>query len=122
MSIFPFGCKNSSSYLERENASRPGSLGAPNQRRFWLDFARRYPNIVPMTLTQLNYIVAVAQHRSFLKAADACHVTQPTLSQQIQKLEAELGVQIFDRQNQPVTTTLLGEKIIAQALVTLKES
>lgn len=78
--------------------------------------------MVPMTLTQLNYVVAVAQHRSFLKAAEACHVTQPTLSQQVQKLEAELGVQLFDRQNQPVTTTLLGEKIIAQALITLKES
>lgn len=78
--------------------------------------------MVPMTLTQLNYIVAVAQHRSFLKAAEACHVTQPTLSQQVQKLEAELGVELFDRQSQPITVTLLGEKIIAQALVTLKES
>lgn len=75
-----------------------------------------------MTLTQLNYIVAVEQHRSFLRAAEACHVTQPTLSQQIQKLEDELGVQIFDRQTQPVTPTPLGEKIIAQALITLKES
>jgi len=75
-----------------------------------------------MTLTQLNYIVAIAQHGSFLKAADACHVTQPTLSQQVQKLEAELGVQVFDRQSQPVMPTLLGRKIIAQALVTLKES
>lgn len=75
-----------------------------------------------MTLTQLNYVVAVAQHHSFLKAAEACHVTQPTLSQQIQKLEAELGVQIFDRQSQPVTPTLLGEKIVVQALVALKEA
>lgn len=75
-----------------------------------------------MTLTQLNYIVAVSQYRSFLKAAEACHVTQPSLSQQVQKLEEELGVQIFDRQRQPVVPTPLGEKIIAQALVTLKES
>ncbi|WP_413290823.1 hydrogen peroxide-inducible genes activator [Bdellovibrio sp. HCB337] len=75
-----------------------------------------------MTLTQLNYIVAVSQYRSFLKAAEACHVTQPSLSQQVQKLEEELGVQIFDRQRQPVQPTPLGEQIIAQALVTLKES
>lgn len=75
-----------------------------------------------MTLTQLNYVVAVAQYRSFLKAASACHVTQPTLSQQIQKLEEELGVRIFDRQKQPIVPTILGEKIIAQARITLSES
>jgi DNA-binding transcriptional LysR family regulator len=54
------------------------------------------------TLTQLSYLVAVAQSGSFGKAAEACRVTQPTLSMQIRKLEAELGVLLLDRSRQPV--------------------
>ena len=50
-----------------------------------------------MTLQQLEYVVALADHGQFLKAAEACDVTQPTLSSMIQKLEEELGVKIFDR-------------------------
>lgn len=68
-----------------------------------------------MTLQQLEYIIAVDSHRHFAKAAEHCHVTQPTLSAMIQKLEEELGVRIFDRSTQPVTTTNLGKKIIQQA-------
>lgn len=68
-----------------------------------------------MTLTQLDYIVAVDTYRHFATAAEACHVTQPTLSMQIQKLEDELGVLIFDRSKQPVVPTETGQAIVAQA-------
>jgi LysR family hydrogen peroxide-inducible transcriptional activator len=68
-----------------------------------------------MTLTQLEYIISVDNTRHFAKAAALCYVTQPTLSMQIQKLEEELGVQIFDRSKQPVVPTQAGAEIIAQA-------
>lgn len=75
-----------------------------------------------MTLTQLSYVVAVAQHRHFGAASTACFVTQPTLSMQIQKLEDELGIEIFDRSAQPVKPTPLGEGIISQARLVLAEA
>ncbi len=75
-----------------------------------------------MTLTQLEYIVAVDTHRQFVEAAESCFVTQPTLSMQIQKLEEALGVKIFDRTRHPVVPTPIGEKIIAQARVVLREA
>ena len=75
-----------------------------------------------MTLTQLEYIVALDTHRHFVAASDKCFVTQPTLSMQIQKLEDELGVKIFDRTKQPVIPTEIGEVIIAQARATLREA
>jgi LysR family hydrogen peroxide-inducible transcriptional activator len=75
-----------------------------------------------MTLTQLEYIVAVANYHSFSTAAEHCFVTQPTLSMQIQKLEEEMGVRIFDRSKHPVGITDNGEKIIKQAKVILQES
>lgn len=75
-----------------------------------------------MTLTQLEYVVAVDTHRRFQLAADQCFVTQPTLSMQLQKLEEELGVKIFDRKKQPVIPTEIGAAIIAQARVILKEA
>lgn len=68
-----------------------------------------------MTLIQLEYIVALDSLRHFTLAADHCHVTQPTLSMQIQKLEEELGITIFDRSKQPVIPTATGVEIIAQA-------
>lgn len=68
-----------------------------------------------MTLTQLEYIIAVDTHRHFAAAANACFVTQPTLSMQVQKLEEELGVKIFDRSKQPVLPTENGLAIIEQA-------
>ena len=68
-----------------------------------------------MTLIQLEYIVALDTHRHFALAAEKCFVTQPTLSMQIQKLEEELGVKIFDRTKQPVIPTEIGTNIIAQA-------
>ena len=75
-----------------------------------------------MTITQLEYIIAVDTYRSFILAANKCSVTQPTLSMQVQKLEDTLGVKLFDRSKQPITPTELGAEIIAQARVMLAES
>lgn len=72
-----------------------------------------------VTLTQLEYIVAVDDYRHFATAAEKCFVTQPTLSMQIKKLEDELGVIIFDRSRQPVVTTDIGSRLLAQARVVL---
>lgn len=75
-----------------------------------------------MTLTQLEYVVAVAREGSFVKAADKCHVTQPTLSMQIQKLEDELNTVLFDRKKQPIVPTDLGHAVIAKAEEVIKTS
>lgn len=75
-----------------------------------------------MTLIQLEYIVALDTHRHFVLASEKCFVTQPTLSMQIQKLEEELGVKIFDRTKQPVIPTEIGARIIAQARILLREA
>ncbi len=75
-----------------------------------------------MTLTQLEYIVALDTCRHFVLASEKCFVTQPTLSMQVQKLEEELGVKIFDRTKQPVIPTEVGAGIIAQARIILLES
>ena len=74
-----------------------------------------------MTITQLEYVLAVEKHRNFVQAADSCFVTQPTLGMQIQKLEEELDVKIFDRSRQPVITTQIGLEIIQQARITISE-
>jgi len=66
-----------------------------------------------MTLTQIEYVLAVEKHRHFARAADACFVTQPTLSMQIKKLEEELGVVLFDRSRQPVIPTLAAQKVLS---------
>lgn len=75
-----------------------------------------------MTLVQLEYIVSLDTYRNFVLAAEKCFVTQPTLSMQIQKLEEQLGVKIFDRSKQPVIPTETGIEIIEQARTILKES
>lgn len=75
-----------------------------------------------MTLTQLRYVVAVDRYGSFAGAARQCLVTQPTLSLQIQKLEQEIGQEIFDRRKNPVTTTGYGRKIVDQAKAVLREA
>ena len=72
-----------------------------------------------ITLTQLEYVVAVDEFRHFATAADKCFVTQPTLSMQIKKLEDDLGVIIFDRSRQPVVPTDIGYKLIEQARIVL---
>lgn len=74
-----------------------------------------------MTITQLEYAVAVATYHSFVAAAEKCFVTQPTLSMQIQKLEDELGVKLFDRNNRPNTVTAIGAPIIEQAKVIIAQ-
>ena len=68
-----------------------------------------------LTITQLEYIVAVDTHRNFARAAAHCFITQPTISMQIKKLEQQLGVLIFDRSKKPVMPTKLGVKVIDQA-------
>lgn len=74
-----------------------------------------------MTFTQLEYIIALDTHRHFTLAADHCHVTQPTLSMQIQKLEEELGLPIFDRSKQPVVPTETGLEVLTQARSIVKQ-
>ncbi|WP_127141533.1 LysR substrate-binding domain-containing protein [Flagellimonas marinaquae] len=68
-----------------------------------------------MTITQLQYVLAVAEHKNFTLAAEKSFVTQPTLSMQVQKLEDELDILIFDRSKKPITITEVGKKIVAQA-------
>jgi len=68
-----------------------------------------------MTITQLQYVLAVAEHKNFTLAAEKCFVTQPTLSMQIQKIEEELSIQIFDRTKKPIQLTDIGQKIVNQA-------
>ena len=68
-----------------------------------------------MTITQLKYVLAVAEHQNFTKAAENTFVTQPTLSMQIQKLEDELDILIFDRSTKPIELTDIGAKIVHQA-------
>jgi LysR family hydrogen peroxide-inducible transcriptional activator len=75
-----------------------------------------------MTITQLNYILSVAEYQNFTKAAEHSFVTQPTLSMQIQKLEDELGVKIFDRTKKPIELTEVGKKIVSQAKNIVNES
>ena len=68
-----------------------------------------------MTITQLKYVLAIAEQKNFTKAAQKAFVTQPTLSMQIQKLEEELDIQIFDRGKKPIELTEIGKKIVIQA-------
>ena len=75
-----------------------------------------------MTLTELRYIVAVARERHFGRAAEACFVSQPTLSVAIKKLEAELDVKLFERGSNEVSVTPLGEEIVRQAQTVLEQA
>jgi LysR family hydrogen peroxide-inducible transcriptional activator len=75
-----------------------------------------------MTITQLKYVLAVAEHQNFTKAAQKTFVTQPTLSMQIQKLEEELDILIFDRSKKPIELTSVGKKIVNQARNIVNES
>jgi LysR family hydrogen peroxide-inducible transcriptional activator len=75
-----------------------------------------------MTLTELRYIVTLAQQQHFGQAAEQCHVSQPTLSIAVKKLEQELGVDLFERSKNRVSPTPVGEQVIAQAQRVLEES
>ena len=75
-----------------------------------------------MTITQLKYTLAVAEYGNFTTASEKCFVTQPTLSMQVQKLEEELGVTIFNRSTKPLQVTDVGEKVLFQARKIVEES
>ena len=75
-----------------------------------------------MTLQQLEYILAVERYRHFGRAADACNVTQPTLSAMIGKLEEELNAKLFDRNRQPICPTPVGEQVLRQAKEVLAQA
>ncbi len=74
-----------------------------------------------MTLQQLEYIIALDTYQHFVTAAEKCQVTQPTLSMQVQKLEEEIGIRIFDRSKKPLHATKSGEQIILRARQILRE-
>lgn len=73
------------------------------------------------SITQMEYALAVLQHRHFGKAADAVHVSQPTLSMQLQKLEEELGAVLFDRSKKPIIATERGAELLQQMQVIVEE-
>lgn len=75
-----------------------------------------------MNLRDLDYLVAVAEERHFGHAADRCHVGQPTLSTQIRKLEAELGVELLERNPRQVLLTAAGERVVERARIILREA
>src|SRR5216684_550296 len=75
-----------------------------------------------MTLSELRYLVAVADLRHFGHAADRCHITQSTLSTQLRKLEDFLGVTLFERTRRPVAVTVIGERIVTRARRILEEA
>lgn len=75
-----------------------------------------------MTITQLEYVLAVATYKNFTLASKKCFVTQPTLSMQIQKLEDELDILIFDRSKKPIKVTEIGKSIVEQARTVINES
>jgi LysR family hydrogen peroxide-inducible transcriptional activator len=75
-----------------------------------------------MTLTELKYVVTLAQEQHFGKAAERCFVSQPTLSIAVKKLEEELGTALFERSKNRVQTTPIGEKIVAQAQLVLEQT
>lgn len=78
--------------------------------------------LIIMTITQLQYVLAVAEYKNFTLAAEKSFVTQPTLSMQIQKIEEELGVLIFDRSKKPIQLTPVGQQIVEQAKNIVRES
>ena len=80
------------------------------------------PQAHTMTLTELKYIVAVARERHFGRAAEACHVSQPTLSVAVKKLEEDLEVKLFERSANEVSVTHLGEEIVRQAQSVLEQA
>ena len=75
-----------------------------------------------MTITQLQYVMAVAEYRNFTLAAEKSFVTQPTLSMQVQKLEEELDILIFDRSKKPIALTDAGKRVIEQARHIINEA
>ncbi len=85
-----------------------------------IDYLNNLIAFVYMTITQLEYILALDTYRNFAIAASHCFVTQPTLSMQIKKLEEELEVTLFDRNKKPVVPTDVGQQVIKQARLSLQ--
>jgi len=75
-----------------------------------------------MTITQLEYVIAVSKYGSFTKASEKCNVTQPTLSMQVQNLEEELKIKVFVRGTKPIQLTPVGKKIIEQGQIIVEEA
>src|SRR5208282_1692736 len=88
---------------------RPGICAVPGRQR-------------AMTLNELRYLVAIAQEKSFGRAAQRCFVSQPALSVAIQKLEEELGTQLFERGKSEISVTPVGERVVEQAHKVLEEA
>src|SRR5882757_10402511 len=76
----------------------------------------------PVTLSELRYVVAVADLRHFGHAAERCHITQSTLSTQLRKLEEFLGITLFERTSRPVTVSPIGEGIVIRARRIIEEA
>jgi LysR family transcriptional regulator, hydrogen peroxide-inducible genes activator len=100
----------------------PGRAARPVPRVQPADTAGRFRHNGRMTLTELKYIVAVARERHFGRAAEACFVSQPTLSVAVKKLEEELDVKIFERGANEVSVTPLGEQIVRQAQQVIEQA
>lgn len=98
------------------------SVGSGRKTDTWSTCAEISRKVMKTNLTVLRYIVAVDTYRNFVKAAEACGVTQPTLSIAIRNMEEELDVTVFNRNSHPVRPTPLGEKIIAMARATLRSA
>jgi len=103
--------------LAQTGASIPARQGCGFQRGFGAS-----THNPAMTLTELRYIVAVARERHFGRAAEACFVSQPTLSVAVKKLEEELDVKIFERGGNEVSVTPLGEALVRQAQVVIEQA
>ena len=75
-----------------------------------------------MTLLQLEYIVALDDHRHYVTAAEKCFISQPNLTMQVKKLEDEIGIKIFDRDKKPLQPTVIGKEVITRARKILREA
>src|SRR5580658_1186218 len=93
-----------------------------NMGSIGVSYGYAVPVVYRVTLTELKYIVAVAEERHFGRAAARVHVSQPSLSASVAKLEDELGVRIFERGKRGVALTRVGEEVVAQARRALEES
>src|SRR5688500_12970221 len=113
------GAKNRPGRIRRQARTRAVSKGDAD-RRMTRDTASAI--LRTMTLTELRYIVAVARERHFGRAAEACFVSQPTLSVAIKKLEEELDVKLFERGANEVSVTPLGEAIVRQAQAVIAQA
>src|SRR5438067_2113196 len=107
--------------LSIEASLGSGACALKSRRQIGWTWALAGANIPPMTLTELRYIVALAEEQHFGRAAERCHVSQPTLSIAVKKLEEELGV-LFERGKQKILPTPLGKRIVGMAQSVLEQA